>query len=1051
MQELKVQNAGLYTAPNPFSAVPPGAMVKADNLVIDSQGVLESRRGIDRLSLLPDSQAHATRFISFQNKLIAAYNDAGTGSLAYYNGSSFTAYSGNYNHPDAVNARLRFLQAASNLYITTNAGIFKLDAYTNQPVQAGMYKGLDLTATSTGGSGFLSNGTNFTINGYLTSGSALLQQVPNTAGLVVGYGITGSNIPANTTISAISGSTITLSQNASGSSTTSQGIAGTIANSTQMYGYYTSGSNPTAGMFVSGPGVTLGTTVAAISASAPFNITLSQPATLTNVILTTTGTTNSTTTVSGLASTAGIVAGSSITTATNVSGSGIPAGTYVSAISGTSITLSASATSSVTGVTLVFFTSTSSTQFTFYDTTQYTAFTGNQSAYRMLWGITDANNNVILGAPSGRAIVTNNGTTSVNVSVTFSIPSGVTTSHFYQIYRTLASGFASVDPGDNEQLVFEGNPTSGQISAGTITITDVTPDSLLGTALYTNASQQGIQQSNYQPPLSWDFANFRTFTFYANTISKQRLTITLLAAGGTSGVAINDTITIAGVTYTAKSSQNAAAAQFQVFTSGTPAQNIANTAQSLVQVINQYSGSSAGTPPIYATYQSGVTDLPGIILLEERGIGGITFAVTASAHGSAWNPQLPTSGTSVSSSNNQYLNGLAFAKAGQPEAVPLVNQYFVGSAAYKILRILPLQNSLLILKEVEGVYRLTGYDPSSFIIDLVDSSTRLLAPDSAVVLNNQVWGLTDQGVTTITDTGSGVMSRPVEDQFLTLFGQDLSGLKQYSSGINYDTDRKYILLCPTGSADISPTQAFVYNTFTRAFTRWPISKTCGYVNPTDDKLYLGDAVAAYVNVERKTYSYLDFVDEGVSYTITSFSGNQVFLTTTNQIQVGARLFQSSSVQSLITQVQPGYVVVQDQLTWSAGAVTVYSPINCLAEWTPISISNPGTMKQCPEISMIFKSQAFNSATLSFGTDVSPSYSPVTIMGNISGLWGLFPWGTQPWGGAPVAGPVRTLIPLEKQRCSELRVQFQIQQGFSTFQLLGMSLPVPDDQTYAVAR
>lgn len=1037
MQQLTLKNAGLYTAPNPFSEVPPGAMVTADNLVIDSQGIVQSRRGFTTLASLTDANKRSTRYVTFQSQILTAY---GNTSLAYYNTGSglFVDYTGNYSHPDSASARIRFLQAASNLFITTSAGIFKLDAYTNNPTKAGMYPGLDISTATTGSSGFLTNGTNFSVQGYSTNASAAFQGVPSTAGLSPSQYVTGSNIPANTTISSISGTTITLSQNATGTNSTLTTTAGVTTGSTSMIGL-ASTSGLVVGNLVFGPGVTTGTTVTAISGN---NVTLSSPATLSNTVLSTTGTTATSTTITALATTVGIVVGMFIT------GTGIPANTTVSTISGSTITISNAATSSVTGVTLTFF---NSVTFNFYSNAAITVYTGSQSAYRQLWGIKDANNNVIYGAPTGRVIATNTGTTACNVNVTFSIPSGITTSHFYQIYRTIQSNSATVDPGDEDQLVYEGNPTSGQISAGTIMVLDITPDSLLGASLYTNASQQGIAQAYTPPPLSWDFANFRNYTFYSNTISKQLLTITMLAAGTTGGVTIGDTITIAGVTYTAAAGETIGSAQFQVYSTGTPAQNIANTSQSLVRVINQYSGSSAGMPPIYATYVSGVNDLPGIISLQERGLGGAAFAVTTSAHGIAYNPQLPTSGTLVSSTNNTYLNGLYYSVTGQPEAVPLNNFFFVGSAAYRILRILPLQNSLLILKEVEGVFRLTGYNPASFIIDQVDSSTRLLAPDSAVVLNNQVWALTDQGVTTITDTGSGVISRPVEDEILPLFGQDLSGVKQYSTGINYDTDRKYILFTISGTADTSPTQAFVFNTFTRAFTRWPLAKNVGYVNPVDDKLYLADALSAATNVERKSYSYLDFVDAGATYTITSSSGKNVFLSTTNQITAGDRLYQSSSVQSLITAVQPGFVTVQDVLTWANGSVTVYQGIDCVAEWVPITVSNPGTMKQCPEISLIFKQQQFNTGTLSFASDVSQAYVPVTINGQSSGNWGLFPWGSVPWGGAPLEGPIRTLVPLEKQRCSQLRVRLEIRQGFSLFQLAGMSLPIPEDQTYAIAR
>lgn len=55
-----------------------------------------------------------------------------------------------------------------------------------------------------------------------------------------------------------------------------------------------------------------------------------------------------------------------------------------------------------------------------------------QIAYRVVWGSRDANNNLYLGAPSQRIIVVNPSATAAtrDVSLTFTIPSGISTSDF---------------------------------------------------------------------------------------------------------------------------------------------------------------------------------------------------------------------------------------------------------------------------------------------------------------------------------------------------------------------------------------------------------------------------------------------------------------------------------------------------------------------------------------------------------------------------------------------------------------------------------------------
>jgi len=84
-------------------------------------------------------------------------------------------------------------------------------------------------------------------------------------------------------------------------------------------------------------------------------------------------------------------------------------------------------------------------------------------AYKVVWGITDNNDNLILGSPSARIILENISTTdSSTVDLTFPVPSDIdSTDYFYQIYRTgvfTASSIPlldTVDPGLEMNLVIE--------------------------------------------------------------------------------------------------------------------------------------------------------------------------------------------------------------------------------------------------------------------------------------------------------------------------------------------------------------------------------------------------------------------------------------------------------------------------------------------------------------------------------------------------------------------------------------------------------------------
>ena len=141
-----------------------------------------------------------------------------------------------------------------------------------------------------------------------------------------------------------------------------------------------------------------------------------------------------------------------------------------------------------------------------------------------------------------------NASTSSKVNVTFTVPPGITTEYFYQVYRTLQSGDSTVDPGEEYYLVYEDAYTSGT----TITILDEATEDFMGAALYTNSSQEGALQTNDQPPFAKDMALYKNSMFYANTRTKHRLYLDLLGVSDlTSGVS---TITIGNQTYTFRSS-----------------------------------------------------------------------------------------------------------------------------------------------------------------------------------------------------------------------------------------------------------------------------------------------------------------------------------------------------------------------------------------------------------------------------------------------------------------------------------------------------------------
>ena len=144
-----------------------------------------------------------------------------------------------------------------------------------------------------------------------------------------------------------------------------------------------------------------------------------------------------------------------------------------------------------------------------------------KTAYKITWAYKDTNDLLIEGVPSN-SIVINNYTvdTAASVSIDVFIPHEVTTTNYiFRIFRCELKG-VDIELSDEYNLVFEGNPTSAEITAGILNYTDRLPDAfrLGGTPLYTNPiSGGGINSANYKPPFATDIELFNNHVFYANT------------------------------------------------------------------------------------------------------------------------------------------------------------------------------------------------------------------------------------------------------------------------------------------------------------------------------------------------------------------------------------------------------------------------------------------------------------------------------------------------------------------------------------------------------
>jgi hypothetical protein len=785
--------------------------------------------------------------------------------------------------------------------------------------------------------------------------------------------------------------------------------------------------------------IPLGTTILSIQESAP-------------LIIQTGNSTAGSSTLSNLASNAGIAAGVLVT------GDGIPDNTVVVSISGAgpySVVLSANAYKTTTGVTLTFSSSPSitlSANATGSVTAAITFYQGTQVGYRFLFiGRDQLTNQLSYGAPTGMAVAVSTSPSTVAVEVITHLPDNLTmgpeVTLFGQLYRSPQTEAASLTPLDQMQLVYEAPITAADITAGFITILDQTPDSLKGLPLYTGSDREGILQANDPPPFCKDACVYRDMTLYANCTTKPSLKLTLLGVSlpGGSGLQAGDVITLtpsggSAVNFTAVAGTPVNPGEFQIVTSGTPAQNITDTTANLMSAINFAPDLLPSVSPVYAYLVSGASDLPGQILLTGKA-EFTTVSVSASAHGdTAWSPSIAPA-DAAELTTESLPNTILVSKTGQGVAVPAANALLIGDASSPIVRVLALREYALVMK-TDGVYRITGLTPSTLSASLFDNTTRIVGPETAVVLSNAVWMLSNQGVVSVADTGVQIRSIPIEDVIDRLTGPILETTRAVAFAVGYETEKKYVLSVPANDGDDFCPGQLVFNYITNTWVAWDRDVAAMHVAQADDRIYLGNALTSTVSRERHSGDFSDFCEEDLTRTITAIVADVMTLDDVSGIQEGDVLQQGAQTRATIVAVSMvnSTVTVVDDSGVTTGAVTVKTSIDCRVQWKPVvNGENPVFARQYSEGALLFRSTRFNVGTISFFTDADNVIESVPIEGQSSGDWGFFEWGAVPWGGELRPQAVRFYVPQAKQYASQLVPILEIQNALSTWTCQGISI------------
>lgn len=602
------------------------------------------------------------------------------------------------------------------------------------------------------------------------------------------------------------------------------------------------------------------------------------------------------------------------------------------------------------------------------------------------------------------------------VELIIELPVNAIAGDIIQIFKSVATSDSNIEPSEDVYLCNEILLSAGDIVSGGISPTDYTPQSVLQVPLYTNPSDgdgQGELGANFPPPIYLDNTNFDGKTFYLGTTGQQYLSLQMLGVGGPDGVQNNDTITIFdGVSTTKVYTFKTVAAgpgEIPLISDGTPGYNIAWTTYFLCL----FAGADLRVVGVDVVGGTSPNGFPGGIRIERTDYLQTPFQVKVSRP-TSWAPALQ-SATYTNSFGSAQANGLMWGKNAQPEAVPVINNIGaggVGVSNYYGRRCFGLRNSLIILKEGDGIWSLTGSGGNYSLLQISTANT--IAPDCACVFADSVWAYTDQGILRISDSG-GVqcVSRQLETELVRLATLFPAETYAWSFAVPYETERRIMFFVPfaaatSGLGGAPLMQAWCYSQATNAWTGplyVPGSTIISGVVSTSHLLYEGifdgRFSAGRITSERKTDSYLDVADAAWPAVLAT-TGNplvvQLLTTGAGLIQKGSGLSQVIGGTTYRTKVSAALGAnlyqVSELVPWADGGCTIYDSFPVEVQFTPEG--SPGSRKVLTRLFTLYKPLAFANyfGVTTLETDQMPAELEIATP---AVGYGMRPYGVGPYG------------------------------------------------------
>lgn len=469
-------------------------------------------------------------------------------------------------------------------------------------------------------------------------------------------------------------------------------------------------------------------------------------------------------------------------------------------------------------------------------------------------------------------------------------------------------------------------------------------------------------------------------------------TITLdQTPSGTGDFNAGDIVEIQSVEFYAYASEGLSSRWFDVTHSDLYQSREYQAALSLARAVTAYFAGAVTPPPAVYAFKDEVS---------VNGDGGLVFLAASpgtqftlqSIRGSAFVPDLTTE---ITVEPTERAGGIAWSAPQEPEAWPPANTLTVGQRHRAVLAMVPTRDALLVWKE-DGLYAITGAPPSSWVVNEVDSSLRLVAPEAVCVLDGVCFALTDRGVVAATAGGVQIVSGPI--------ASDLRAYTRLLPRDNADHKRAFWMVAhqrlglvvlgvgESADADYTDTEYVFHARASGRWSRWPRADRCAAYDPAEDRMVVSPGIDAWELLYERTVATAGaHTDVVLSLLSASRSGSDVTISVASfggyEPRPGDVLRDSEGLETdrvtAVSTVGSDYVLTVTG-TGVTSTVSWFQSIPCTVEWQPQHLPGRGSRWQEVHVTLESDASAYVDAwPLDVGGQPSEATSASTVTATVT--------------------------------------------------------------------